>query len=750
MKPNPGFSVLFRLVLALSIGITSLISAQASADEYTYSPQLAQVGITNSLQSSASFGKGITIGIVDTGINPAQNEFAGRISSASTCVATGNCAQGYVDTYFHGTFVASVAAAALNGVGIVGAAPQATILAVKIAQSNGSAYVTDEANGIMTAAQRGAKVINVSFGSMSPNSGANSYIVNAINYAANLGATVVFAGGNSSVPFINNANQSGFTAQALTHLVYAGSVNNKNVLSSFSDTPGSTSFVNSAGQKTALSSLWLMAPGENIYGAWYQGTNLYAQGSGTSFSAPTISGAIALLDARWPVLVKNGTTTQVLFTTASDLGTKGVDTTYGNGLLNVAQAFQPIGTLTVTNASGKAVPVSQVTGGMLTSSAFGSMSSLTSQLKNMTAFDNFQRNFSVDLSGLITPAKPTSLVQTTATAPKTTGSAVKFTDGSSMAFSMTEDTPTYQQPVQGLPGARRNFALSMTDRNGSTFAGGYGFPAASSFNEALWGTDRPASEDFNLAGFGNNLLNLAEGGGFAAYGTRLGKDMRLAFSWSQTQQIDSPLAVPWAQTQANAYGLGMSWKASDDVNLGATVSTLSEENGLLGASYQNSPAGLGDHHRSLSVGISSAIDLGDKRDLVMDMSWVKSDGAAIDNGIVTNVSDIQARSMGAAFVQHDALASDDAVTVSLKKPLRVYSGSATLATNNVDANGNLITGSQKVGLAADGSETDMALTYDVKDSRDMHWSASIMLRQDADNVKGQNTADFVLGMKFGF
>ncbi|UZW56879.1 S8 family serine peptidase [Sphingobium sp. JS3065] len=68
--------------------------------------------------------------------------------------------------------------------------------------------------------------------------------------------------------------------------------------------------------------------------------------SGTSFSAPVISGAVALMAQAFP----NLTSTQIidiLFRTADDLGGAGTDATFGKGRLNIARAFQPIGATTL-------------------------------------------------------------------------------------------------------------------------------------------------------------------------------------------------------------------------------------------------------------------------------------------------------------------------------------------------------------------------------------------------------------------
>ncbi len=114
----------------------------------------------------------MTIGIVDSGINPALAEFSGRISSASTDVA-GN--RGVSDEGGHGTAVSAVAAAARNGSNTMGVAFDATIANFRAddpgscAAKDGCQFFDDAiARGIDAARVAGAKVINLSLGGSAP------------------------------------------------------------------------------------------------------------------------------------------------------------------------------------------------------------------------------------------------------------------------------------------------------------------------------------------------------------------------------------------------------------------------------------------------------------------------------------------------------------------------------------------------------------------------------------------------------
>ena len=77
-------------------------------------------------------GQGVTIAIVDTGIDVTSPEFAGRISGASRDMFDATSTRGFNATDDHGTNVAMVAAAARDNTGILGIAWNATILALRI------------------------------------------------------------------------------------------------------------------------------------------------------------------------------------------------------------------------------------------------------------------------------------------------------------------------------------------------------------------------------------------------------------------------------------------------------------------------------------------------------------------------------------------------------------------------------------------------------------------------------------------
>ncbi|HEX6603980.1 MAG TPA: S8 family serine peptidase, partial [Sphingomicrobium sp.] len=120
-------------------------------------------------------------------------------------------------------------------------------------------------------------------------------------------------------------------------------------------------------------------------------TGGYALWSGTSFSAPTITGAVALLAQAFPNL-KGADIVSILFQSADDLGAPGTDAIYGHGRLNLARAFQPIG---ATSMADSQQPVSTSYNGGLPGAAgdAGAQGSLGAVI-----LDGYSRAFVLNLA----------------------------------------------------------------------------------------------------------------------------------------------------------------------------------------------------------------------------------------------------------------------------------------------------------------------------------------------------------------
>lgn len=265
-----------------------------------------------------SQGAGITIAILDTGIDSTHPDLAGKIVSGWNFYDNNS---NTTDVNGHGTAVAGAAAASSNnGIGVSAMAGQAKIMPVRIASPEATAYGSTIAQGLTWAADRGVRVANISYANVP----ASSTIINAAQYMKNKGGLVIVAAGNSG-------KNEGFTPT--TSMIPVSATNSTDTKTSWS----------SFGNYVALS-----APGINIWTTYRNAS--YGTAWGTSLASPVVAGAVALMMSANTKL-KSTEIENLLFSTAKDLGTAGRDPYYGYGRVNAAAAVLAAKNATVSLAA---------------------------------------------------------------------------------------------------------------------------------------------------------------------------------------------------------------------------------------------------------------------------------------------------------------------------------------------------------------------------------------------------------------
>jgi thermitase len=312
LRNNPNFK---SVELDRKVELTAVPNDPYYGSEW----HLAKIGAN--LAWDKAQGAGVTIAILDSGVDPNHPDLASRL------VPGWNVYNNNADTSDvcgHGTAVAGTAAAAMNnGAGVAGVAGQAKIMPVRIAfkdATTGScySYFSTIANAVTYAADHGARVVNVSYASV-PTSAA---VQNAAQYLRSKGGLLFVSAGNAN-------RDEGFTpTTAMIAVSATDSADNRSSFSSYGN------FVS------------LAAPGSGIYST-VKGS-LYGSWSGTSFASPVAAGVAALMMSANPAL-DAAKIESLLFSTATDLGTPGRDIYFGYGRVNAAAA--------VNAAIGASTPV---------------------------------------------------------------------------------------------------------------------------------------------------------------------------------------------------------------------------------------------------------------------------------------------------------------------------------------------------------------------------------------------------------
>lgn len=264
-------------------------------------------------------GKGITIAIVDTGVDLNHPDLKDKVVPGYNAILDSTNSYDLQDRNGHGTHVAGIAAAAKgNGYGIVGVAYNAKIMPIKTMNRDGEGQDTDIARGIRWAVDHGAKIINLSLGSDAE----ESVLKSAVQYALSKNLLVIAAAGN-----YDSGNNPGVSYPAADPGVMAvGAVDQQSAIADFSV----------SGPKIALT-----APGVEILSDYWDATlgSTYAWMDGTSMASPFVSGAAALV---WSKHLDWGAeqVRQALENGAKDLGEPGRDQVFGYGLVDPYRALQ--------------------------------------------------------------------------------------------------------------------------------------------------------------------------------------------------------------------------------------------------------------------------------------------------------------------------------------------------------------------------------------------------------------------------
>jgi Subtilase family len=260
------------------------------------------LGVTT---DNSTWGAGVKIAVLDSGV-VAHSALPGFTTSIAITPYPADLTQ----TSGHGTAVASLIAG--NDAAAPGVSPAAEIISVRVTDESGQADAFDLAAGILAAVDAGAQIINCSMGTPVD----HPVIEEAVLYARDHGSLIVAAAGNSE------QSEASYPA-AYPSVISVGAVDAKGEHLNFSN------------YGTYLS---LTAPGYEVSTAWPG--NSYAKMSGTSVSAPLVSGSIAatMSNGRGVTMSANEAA-EILMSHADEAGIPGPDSEYGVGILNMGRVM---------------------------------------------------------------------------------------------------------------------------------------------------------------------------------------------------------------------------------------------------------------------------------------------------------------------------------------------------------------------------------------------------------------------------
>ncbi len=527
-------------------------------------------------------GKGITVAVIDDGFDTDALDLRGAYSPDSTDIISGRTEASHTDR--HGVRVAGIIGSRFNGAGTIGVAYESTILGIR-ADAIPATDCTEDCNGFFSAdtsraidyaVSKGARVINMSFGSENVSS---STFRAAVERAAAAGVVFTAAAGNEG------DDRSEWPAHLAVEGAVAGSL-----LAVGATTPDNSlaTFSNRAGSAAAG---YITAPGGDVI------TDCDSSGScwrvsGTSFAAPQVAGALALLLQYFPRL-SGRDAVAILLRTADDRDATGVDAVWGNGSMNLAKAFAPVGATTLALPGGAQIDLPQAELGSMLGAAFGDAVMSSGALTTVIS-DDYNRLFAVNLAdGYRSPRRQSSVAYAAQPAVET-AQALDLPLGGALMLSASMPMFPYAEedasPVRSFLRPEPPTSASASVRMGQFDFTAWRGQGAVASPQGLSGRNA----FMNLASANSTVAGVWRAGGFALSGEG---------GWAERRTVMSLTPV-----EASRYAAATAAYAGPAFRLSVSAGALQEPRGALGSEFNPASAlSLAARTRFASVGLDRMV-----------------------------------------------------------------------------------------------------------------------------------------------
>lgn len=657
----------------------------------------------------------VTVGILDS-------TFEGN----ATGVDNVHFAGGY--NYYvnqHGGAVASLIAAQQDGKGVMGIAPNSQIQLYNPFDQTGTTNWQDVTKGIGALFQRGASVINASLGTpgwtLSPEW--ISVLSGSLLSARHNDLVIVKAAGNEGVAQTQNiewlSNLSNVTLGSrltpINNLIMVGSVGPTGQISSFSNTPGNAcvTVLGICAEQNKLMYHFVVAPGELILVS--DGHGGVTRMSGTSFAAPLVTGAVALLQDRWPWLAQHAPeTAQIIFQSAKDLGAPGVDPVYGWGELDIqasqsplnfdnlvvyqpfaytGKALNPLRTL-LPNYSAKQLKQSVLNAGQL-----NLWQNQKAYLVALEPIGTTYRDFTIPLSTLLVGKNQKTAYGENPFQSYLYQRLIDWAHGSKFSnfsaqtvalaqsswnLSLTTTAPLPEEEREtGI--ARAHYEVQLSNPSeGIDFRAGEGSGAhglmSGLASQLTQNSAFGLATDFDPSTGGvNPVLGLASGGVYAQGGVSFG-GAHFSAGFSQKSddhiymdQTYGPLrSVPLPTSKASASMVGLDYSLTSNFALNASFTALDENDGLLGAQGNGALSLTGARTNAATVGATLTFDGG--WTFAASATQGHTTGAGGESALTIASGGLHSTAYEFVAKKSALLGDNDELRISFTQPLHVDGG----------------------------------------------------------------------------
>lgn len=746
---GPGYSAVLGLtgVVALAAGAAALggddddssgASGGGSPESFETLEYGNQYGLAAINASSAyargGTGSGVVVAVADTGVLLTHTDLNDNISAAAyDVVADGS---DVTDDNGHGTHVAGIVGAERNGgestANMHGVAYNATLLPINIFTDD-FYYNTDVITAVDYAIENNAQVYNGSYGPYYEDplvlsqsiSASDASVAAAYQDGADAGIIFVLAAGNGYgdnptiaanpagggiYPYVQPANaSSGVYDDGGADYDFSGLQGMLLAVVATDEDGLIAGFSNRCGVAAA----WcLAAPGVSINSTANDGS--YVSYSGTSMAAPHVSGAVAILTQMFPELTPEEIVSRVL-ETANKTGDYADTTIYGQGFLDLEQASEPLGDLSV--ATGASVYTGQsvalASSNMNLGPAFGDGLRAALVGQKLAVFDSQKATFLVDLGDFAQTADSRFDLSNALRRFRSRFGAQNITmpDGLSLSYTMVSlDNPSSvrQDPAanNGTGFAEVGYQQNMGNMRWSM---GYNMHPA-----AMFGIYQ--SENVNSSAMLSPDAFAAPYLSFAKQGYSMGSHMALSdtftvgfgafkgYPLSNEQMPDEDRAESFGQMVELGYRKG-------PLKFFTQLGMLSEKQTFLGTRSEGA-FDLDSGTQTSFAGFNSAYAVSPKWSLVGSYYRGISSPNLDGNSLFDDISDVQSESFSLGMLGRDLWREGDSFGLLGNQPLRVINGDASmsLATGR-SRSGTVYAQSYDVNLAPTGRELNLEAFY---------------------------------------
>jgi hypothetical protein len=632
------------------------------------------------------------VAVIDTGVNP-EGDLATRIVTGGYDFVNNDADPS--DDNGHGTIVATILAQTDSGV---------EVLPIKVLGVDGTGTWEDVAAGIDFATARPkARVLNLSLGGESfPDAG-----IDALLRAAHAGQLLVFAAGNEgadspSFPAVHSVNLGGFG-------IIVGATDGIDIAAYSNRAGGAANYYILADGNTGIE---MTIPG----GEGEEPTVTQIQG--TSFAAPRVAAAASIILDRAPHLTPPQVT-EILLSTADDMGPAGVDSIYGHGKLNLARALQPVGGLSVPSSDGgSSASVGTAAAVALGAAVAYAVLGRSKNVKETLVLDSYGRAYELDLGAIakINDDKTSATSLFESVRRRTEGMEIELRKGMKLTMYTSQPDPVIPDPFNALdepteryrsdaPYQGADLALSLAGKAGGGLSyqlnynldprAPYGALALDGVGTTAFLSDRALSTPYLSFAQATDSMNVAY-----SINERFGVRMGVASTnESEDYGLDSTGAV-----------LEGSYKVSNAATVKLQVGGLREQGSLFGGS-SGGPLGV-DQSTTTSLGVTGQYKLRRNVALIGHYAEGLTQVKDSNSSMLGDFAPVRSQAYGMGLVAADMFQQGDSFGVALSRPLRVSDGSATLTVPYArDIEGNIYSNSERINLDPTGHETDVEAYY---------------------------------------